>query len=144
MTGSPHVHGGVRTLALPVFTDPRGVLTAITFAVWGFETVRAFVVTATAGAVRGGHAHRVCRQVLLWVGGIIDVHVRRGSVAQTIRLNGDPAAILIEPACWAQQTYVSEGSALVVYADTPYDPDDYVEGDLHDLGFTEQAGAPPP
>ena len=31
---------------------------------------------------------------------------------------------------WAQQTYVTDDAALVVFADTPYDPADYVDADL--------------
>lgn len=134
----------VRVINLPTVRDQRGSLTPITFAEWGFEAVRSFVVTAPPGAVRGGHAHRACRQVLLRVSGIIDVHVRRGTAFQTIRLDGDPAAILIEPGVWAQQTYVTEGSALVVFADNPYDPDDYVEGDLRIAEPAVQAGVPHP
>lgn len=130
MTPGTLFNGLVRVVSLPTFIDHRGELTPITFADWEFEAVRSFVVAAPAGAVRGGHAHRTCRQVLMRVSGIVEVQVRYGSATETIRLEVATPAVLIEPGVWAQQTYVSECSALVVFADTPYDPDDYVESDL--------------
>lgn len=118
----------VRTLSLPVFVDPRGALTPITFGEWDFEAIRAFAVTAPAGAIRGGHAHREGRQVLMRVSGTVDVRVRWGGADEVIRLDGARTAVLIEAGVWSEQTYVTEGAALVVFADTVFDPDDYVDG----------------
>lgn len=64
------------------------------------------------------------------VSGTVDVHVRCGDAAETIRLDGAAEAILIEPGVRAQQTYVTDGAALVVFADTAYDPLDYVDAEL--------------
>lgn len=117
----------VRAFTLPTFVDHRGALTPIAFADWGFEAVRAFVVTAPADAVRGGHAHRECRQVVMRVDGVVDVQVRHGETADLIRLDGVTTAVLIEAGVWSQQTYVTENAAIVVFAASPYDPDDYVD-----------------
>lgn len=137
----PQREGLVRLLELPTLTDHRGDLTPITFADWGFEAVRSFVVTAPPGAVRGGHGHRLCRQVLMRVSGVVDVDVRIAGLAHTIRLDADTPAVLIESGVWAQQTYVTDNAALVVFADTPYDPDDYVDADHADTApSSDQSG----
>jgi hypothetical protein len=54
-----------KVLRLPThgFEDSRGVLTAIQFTDYEFKSVRAFVVSAPAGAVRGGHGHVKGRQI---------------------------------------------------------------------------------
>jgi dTDP-4-dehydrorhamnose 3,5-epimerase-like enzyme len=132
--------GLVRLLALPTLTDHRGNLTPITFADWGFAALRSFVVTAPAGSVRGGHAHRVCRQVLMRVSGVVDVDVRLGDLAETVRLDDSTPAVLVEAGVWARQTYVTDDAALVVFADLPYDPDDYVDADPADSSPPRRGG----
>lgn len=134
--------GLVRVLALPTMRDSRGDLIPITFADWGFEAVRSFVVRATAGTVRGGHGHRLCRQVFMRVSGVVDVDVRIGESGHTIRLDGDTSAVLIEPGVWAQQTYVTDDAALVVFADMLYDPSDYVDVDRADTAAPPDQGGP--
>lgn len=140
MTPPLLLDGQVRVLSLSTFTDDRGDLTPITFVEWGFEAARSFVVTAPAGSVRGGHAHREGRQVLLRVSGTVAIQVRYGPAAEIIRLDGATPAVLIEPGIWAQQTYVTDDAALVVFADTPYDPDDYADADIP---VAELAGVAP-
>lgn len=41
-------------------------------------------------------------------------------------LDEDRPAVLIEPGVWAQQTYLDDDSTLIVFADGPYDPAEYV------------------
>lgn len=120
--------GAARVLRLAFCDDARGVLTPITFAEHEFTAVRAFVVSAPTGAVRGGHAHVRARQILMRVSGIIDVHARLEGAAVTVRLDAETAALLIEPGVWSSQTYVANNSAIVVFSDMEYDPRDYVPG----------------
>ena len=127
--GSQLLNGSVRLIRLASFTDERGTLSPIDLVAAGLTPVRSFVVTAPAGTIRGRHGHRKCRQLLMSVSGTIEVEVRCGAEIETIRLSDDPQdqrAILIEPGVWAEQRYLTDDATLLVFADTPYDPSDYV------------------
>lgn len=126
MPDGARLGGKVRFVDAEAHADPRGTLTAYALARHGFAAVRAFTVVAPAGAVRGGHAHRAGRHVLLRIGGEIEVELRyRGDVERVTLAESSPA-LLIEPPVWAQQTYRGDGAALLVLCDTDYDPDDYL------------------
>ncbi|WP_448809264.1 sugar 3,4-ketoisomerase [Agromyces bauzanensis] len=119
--------GRVRVLELECFRDDRGSLTPVTFDELGFSVARAFVVNAPRGAVRGGHAHRDVRQVLFRASGSIDVEVSHRGEHARLTLDEARPAVLIEAGVWAQQTYLDDHSALVVFADGPYEAAEYVD-----------------
>jgi hypothetical protein len=118
--------GRAALLSVTSHTDPRGKLASLDFSGLGFAAVRAFTVTAPDGAIRGGHAHRRGRQILMRVAGTIEVELRVEAAVQHVTLIEDAPALLIEPGVWARQTYRGADAALVVLSDTPYDPDDYL------------------
>jgi dTDP-4-dehydrorhamnose 3,5-epimerase-like enzyme len=132
--------GMVHRIRTERFEDVRGVLSAIDLAALGFLPARAFAVAGAAGAVRGGHGHRRGRQILMLVSGLIDVELRDAGEIVRIRLDPDRRALLIEPPVWSRQTFIGEGSAMMVFCDTAYDPDDYILGD----GLTDAPAAQPP
>jgi dTDP-4-dehydrorhamnose 3,5-epimerase-like enzyme len=121
--------GLVRILELDCFRDHRGSLTPITFDDVGFNVARTFVVSAPRGAVRGGHAHRRVRQVLFRASGTIDLGINHRGERAHVTLDEAQPAVLIEPGVWAQQTYIDDDSTLIVFADGPYEPGEYVDGD---------------
>lgn len=127
----------VRVLELDCFRDDRGSLTPMTFDDVGFSVARTFVVSAPRDAVRGGHAHRRVRQVLFRASGTIDVEVSHDGTRARITLDEHRPAVLIEAGVWARQTYLDEHSTLIVFADGPYDDDDYVTADA---GGAREAG----
>ena len=124
----------VRILTLESFSDDRGVLNPLTFDDWGFIPARAFVVRAPQGAVRGGHAHRRVRQVLFRASGVIQVELRQEDARAQLTLDDEHPAVLLEAGIWAQQTYVAPESVLVVFADGPYDPAEYILVEHHSAG----------
>jgi dTDP-4-dehydrorhamnose 3,5-epimerase-like enzyme len=124
-----HLDGLVRVLELDCFRDHRGSLTPVTFDDIGFDVARTFVVSAPRGAVRGGHAHRRVRQVLFRASGTIDLDIGHRGERAHITLDEAQPAVLIEPGVWAQQTYLDDESTLIVFADGPYEPGEYVDGD---------------
>lgn len=123
------LEGMVRVLELDRFRDHRGSLTPMTFDDVGFRVARAFVVSAPQGVVRGGHAHRRVRQILFRASGTIDVDVSHLGEGGRITLGEDHPAMLIEAGVWAQQTYLDDDSTLIVFADGPYEPGEYSDGD---------------
>ena len=118
--------GSVRLLDLESFRDDRGVLTPITFDDFGFTAARAFVVRASQGAVRGGHGHRRVRQVLFCASGTIEVELRHRGMRARLTLDEHQPAVLLDAGVWAEQTYIGTESTLIVFADGPYEPEEYV------------------
>lgn len=120
--------GGLATpLPLDARTDPRGTLTPVDLSGHGFDTVRAFVVTAPDGTSRGGHGHRIGRQLLLRAGGRIEVELRHGGESALVTLDDTCPALLVEPGVWSRQTYRGDAATLVVFCDTEYDRADYFD-----------------
>lgn len=115
----------VRVLELDRFRDERGSLVLLTFDDVAFRVARSFVVNAPRGAVRGGHAHRSVRQVLFRASGTIEVEVRHDGARALVTLDESNPALLVEPGVWAQQTYLDDHAALVVFADGAYDSTEY-------------------
>lgn len=116
----------VRLVRVDRHDDHRGTLDCADFAGLEFAAVRAFVVTGTPGSVRGGHAHRRGRQLLMLSAGEVVLDLVADGVHRQLHLPADARAVLVEPGVWAQQTYLGPASVLTVLCDTPYDPDDYV------------------
>lgn len=128
MLGETFCRGMVRRIETQRFKDARGELSPIDFESFAFEPVRAFIVSGAPGSVRGGHGHRTGRQILMLVSGLIEVEVRAPGLTETIRLDAERPALLIEPPVWSRQTYLGDKPAMVVFCDTAYDPGDYVAG----------------
>ena len=118
--------GKVIRIPTETFEDDRGCLSPIDFDGYDFTAVRAFLVTARPGAVRGGHGHANGRQILMLVSGEIDIELRYGDTTEWLTLNALRRAVLIEPPVWSRQTYRGEQPAMIVFCDTPYDADDYI------------------
>jgi dTDP-4-dehydrorhamnose 3,5-epimerase-like enzyme len=121
--------GQARLLRLPAQADVRGSLRPLEFSELPFIPKRLFVVDdVPAGVTRGGHAHASCRQLLLVLAGEVMIELRYKQKQANFLLSANGRAILIEPEVWSRQTYVGEGSVLLVLASEPYDDDSYVSG----------------
>ena len=126
MTGATFLDGKVYRVSTGVFEDMRGALATLEFARYGFQPLRAFVVTAPPGSVRGGHGHRKGRQLLMRLSGEIEVEVCYRGCTQHLELDAIHSAVVIESPVWSRQVYLGFNPAMVVFCDTPYDPDDYM------------------
>ena len=91
-----------------------------------YPAVRTFSVTARKGAVRGRHAHRRCSQFFVCVHGAIEVECDDGTSSRKVTLDDTSKGLLVPPTIWATETYLTEGSVLLVLCDRPYEQDDYV------------------
>lgn len=105
-----------------------------------FAIARVFVVLAPAGAIRGQHAHKACRQFLVCPVGSIEVRCDDGDIAATYILDRPNVGLLVPPGIWAQQTYLVFGSVLTVLCDRPYEPYDYIR-DYDDFKAYREAGS---
>lgn len=125
MTKSPLLAGKAVLIPVKAHAEARGTLAVAEFGELGFAAVRAFTVTAPDGAVRGGHGHRLGRQILMRVAGTIEVEMRFEAAVEHVTLGEGSPALLIDRGVWSRQIYRGAGASLVVLCDTAYDPDDY-------------------
>jgi len=120
----------VRLLRLSAQKDSRGTLFPYEFSELPFMPQRAFVTRVTAAGVRrGGHAHKLCRQILVCLYGKLDVEVSRSGENALLRLDAPDQALLIEPGVWSRQIFVDADAQLLAFMSEPYDPDDYLEAE---------------
>lgn len=119
--------GRARLVALKRHVDARGALLPLEFEHLPFAPRRLFTVAGVpAGAVRGGHAHRQGQQLLVCLQGRVDLRLRRAEEEARVTLAAEGPAMLVSAGVWCEQTYVDEGSVLLVLSSEPYDPASYI------------------
>jgi len=118
---------GVALQRVTTARDLRGSLAALEFSDLPFAPQRVFTVYGVPSeSVRGAHAHRTCGQVLFCMAGEVSCVADDGSNRQEFRLAGPQVGILIPPMIWSMQYRYTRDAVLVVLAQYPYDPDDYI------------------
>lgn len=115
-------------IEFPVHADPRGVLIAIEGGRdLPFEIRRVFTMSGMpAGSVRGAHAHRRQRQVVLCQAGACTLSLDDGRERRVERLARGPRGLVLEPGVWHELRDFSADCVLLVLADGPYDPADLI------------------
>jgi len=107
--------------------DNRGKLAPFSFDELPFTPSRCFTISdVTAGEVRGQHAHRSGRQMLVCLQGSIEVLMRYQTEEVKLILNSLSPAVIFDAGVWCQQTYLDEKSVLLVFASEAYNPDSYI------------------
>lgn len=121
---------GVRGVVLHPLTrasDLRGTLAALEFRDLPFQPKRLFAVYGVPDeSVRGAHAHRTCGQLLVCVAGEVSSVADDGRSRQEFRLASPETGLYIPPLTWSMQYGYTRDAVLVVLAELPYDPDDYI------------------
>ena len=107
--------------------DDRGNLDVLDIVDYApFRPVRMFWISGVApGAARGGHAHKACSQFLVCISGRIQVDAFDGAVSRTFLMQHGEFLNLV-PGIFATETFLEEGSVLLVLCDRPYEQDDYI------------------
>ena len=118
----------MKAVAHRIFSDPRGSLVPIEVAdAIPFPVARLFwVFGVPEGHLRGGHAHRLCSQYLLCVSGALDVVADDGHASASFKLEAG-SGLLVPPAIWASERYLTAGTTLLVLCSHAYDVDDYMD-----------------
>ena len=112
-------------------TDCDGILNVLSFdAVPDFEPKRAFWIWGGRGKyVRGRHALKKSRQLLVAVCGCVQVQVMTPS-NQELEARFDlwrpDEGLLLEPPCWRRLLFRDRMATLLVIATEPYSEDDYI------------------
>lgn len=131
----------VVVMKLPVHRASNGDLVVTEgFTHVPFAIARVFAVVASAGAIRGQHAHKGCTQFVTCPNGVVEVLCDDGVEQATYLLDQPGLGLLIPPSIWAQQTYRSSGAVLMVLCDRPYEPSDYIRDYAEFLDYRKMAG----
>ena len=119
---------GVRAThgAAPVFTDPRGKLTLVESGAIPFEIARAYVLSELpSGVRRAGHACRTQQRFLVGISGLATLTVDDGRVCESVPIAGGDT-LHVPALTWLEIEADCDGVVILVFADGPYDPGDYV------------------
>lgn len=92
-----------------------------------FKVERIFYLfDVPAQAVRGGHAHKKCHQILVAVQGSFEVILDDGKNKSKILLNQSNVGLHIPPGIWASEINFALGSICLVMASEVFDESDYI------------------
>jgi UDP-2-acetamido-3-amino-2,3-dideoxy-glucuronate N-acetyltransferase len=119
---------GVRLLRNPTIKDLRGNLVARQMGHGlPFQPQRCFLVfDVPTKELRGEHAHRRCEQLLVCIGGSVNVLCDDGVRRQEFVLDSPEIGLHMGPMVWGTQYRYSKDAVLMVLASLPYDATDYI------------------
>ena len=109
--------------------DDRGDLIAIeAFSdVVDFEIKRVYYLFDTScGVVRGLHAHKNLKQLLVCVSGSCKVCLDDGDTREIIYLDQPDKGLIIKNDIWREMSDFSKGAVLLVLASEHYNEEDYI------------------
>lgn len=116
-----------KLLELPVVENPQGHLTFIEEQRHvPFPIARVYYLyDVPEGAVRGGHAHQELEQLIVPIGGELDVIVDDSERRERIHLHQPHVGLHIPRMIWRELENFSAGSFCLVLASALYDEADY-------------------
>jgi dTDP-4-dehydrorhamnose 3,5-epimerase-like enzyme len=92
-----------------------------------FVLKRVYTLTGLqAGGVRGGHAHKKTRQVIVCLAGECMIDLDDGGSVLSVPLNDPASGLVLEPMVWHEMRAFSPGCVLMVLAADHYDEADYI------------------
>ncbi len=109
-------------LSFPEFVDARGSLVPFEFDALPFIPQRIYLVTATEGSVRGGHAHIVEEEIFLVTNGSVTLLVNDGTGNQEIILDSQKKGVLVRTGCWHELKDFSSDAVVLALSSTKYLP----------------------
>jgi dTDP-4-dehydrorhamnose 3,5-epimerase-like enzyme len=117
----------VRLIEVPKAHDVRGNLSVIEGNTIPFEIKRVYYLyDIPTASVRGGHAHKNLRQLLVPLSGSFDVVLKDGGAEKIITLNKPNFGLLIPTGIWRELQNFSSGAVCLVLASTVFDEADYI------------------
>ncbi len=116
-------------IALPKISDPRGNLTFIQFPQQiPFEIKRVFwIYNVPSGDLRGGHAYKTQKEVIIALTGSFDVVVKRknGEIIK-FSLNRGDVGVYIPEMTWRHLENFSTNAVSLHLSSSSFDENDYI------------------
>ncbi|HCU01667.1 MAG: WxcM domain-containing protein [Candidatus Moranbacteria bacterium GW2011_GWE1_35_17] len=119
----------IETLKLSVNGDETGQLIALESnkAVVPFDIKRVYYIyDTTPGTVRGHHAHKKLKQLLVATSGSCTIVCDDGKEKREFILDWPNKALYVEGMIWRDMKNFSKGAVLMVLASEYYDENDYI------------------
>ena len=85
-----------------------------------------WIYEAETGTVRGCHAHKTLRQMLICTYGSIEIKMDDGFETASVVLDNPAVGLLIEPGIWHEMVWLQEHSVLSVLASQVYNESEYI------------------
>jgi hypothetical protein len=118
---------GVETIEIPVRSGVPGSLGVVEFSSLDFIPQRLYwLAKVQPGEVRGNHAHKQLKQLLLLISGSVSVEIRRGRDSEVFELQKEGSGLKISPGLWRNILNFSENAVIAVLCDSPYEETDYI------------------
>jgi dTDP-4-dehydrorhamnose 3,5-epimerase-like enzyme len=113
-------------ITLPKITDSRGNISFLEEGICPFEFKRIYYLyDVPAESIRGGHAHKALRQILIPLSGSFNVLLDDGDNKKEVNLYRPYQGLLICPMIWRELNQFSSGAVCLVLASEKYDESDY-------------------
>lgn len=115
-------------LSLQIHGDDRGSLIALENGHnLPFAIKRVYYIYGTAlGVIRGEHAHKKLKQLLIAVSGSVTIKCEYGNDVKEYVLKSPDEGLLIEGLVWREMHGFSSDCVLMVLADDYYNEEDYI------------------
>lgn len=129
-----------RIINLPKIEDPRGNLSIIEeMQHIPFEIKRTYwIYDVPGGQVRGGHAFKEQKELIVALSGSFDVVVDDGTDKKTYSLNRSYYGLYLPAGLWRQMQNFSTNALALVLSSTEYSEDDYLRDYEEYLKTTKQ------
>ena len=85
-----------------------------------------FITDVPPATIRGFHAHRVLRQVLICMQGSVTIKIYNGNEKTEIVLDQTDVGLYLGPMTWRDMSNFSKDCVLTVLASEYYSEDDYI------------------
>ena len=76
--------------------------------------------------VRGGHAHKICHQLIIAVVGTFSCKVSNFNESETLQIDANGPSLYVPPLTWIEQYSFSENCVVAVLASHYYEEEDYI------------------
>lgn len=110
---------------IPLHKDARGTLGALSLSELPFIPKRVFWVYDSE-SIRAMHAHKNTNQFIICVTGNVSVRTHNGKEWNNAVLMFEGDCLYIPKMTWEEITFFEPEDVLLVFADTDYDPEDYI------------------
>ena len=119
---------GVKLLDIPKILDERGNLSFIEKGVdLNFDIKRVYwIYDVPGGELRGGHAFKVQKEVIIALSGSFDVVLHDGKNSTRFSLNRSYKGLYVPEMYWRHMENFSTNAVCLVLASTFYSEEDYI------------------
>lgn len=117
----------INIIDIPKIENNLGNIAVIENGTIPFDIKRVYYLfDIPSSAIRGGHAHKKLKQVLIAISGSFDVVLDDGKIKKTVTLNKPDKGLLIQNNTWRELENFSSGAVCLVLASTQYEESDYI------------------